>query len=94
VLPEIPSIVRSLFETQLSGQFRGEELLLIPQNGYVRDMLKKFPDWLEPVQKAATVVMGKPIRVHLGEAGAAHSGDMLFDLAESMKGMDNIIIHN
>jgi hypothetical protein len=57
-------------------------------------MLKKFPDWSEPVQKAATVVMGKPIRVRLGEAGAAHSGDMFFDLAESMKGMDNITIHN
>jgi DNA polymerase III gamma/tau subunit len=94
VLPEIPNIVRSLFETQLSGQFRGDELLLIPQNSYVRNMLKQFPGWSEPVQKAATVVMGKPIRVHLGEAGAAHSGDMLFDLAESMKGMDNIIIHN
>jgi DNA polymerase III gamma/tau subunit len=94
VLPGISSMLRSLFETQISGQFRGDELLLIPQNSYVRDMLKKFPDWSEPVQKAATVVMGKPIRVRLGEAGAAHSGDMFFDLAESMKGMDNITIHN
>jgi DNA polymerase-3 subunit gamma/tau len=94
VLPELSNPAKSFVEKNLAGYLRGDELLLIPDQTFARNMLKQFGDWMEPLKKAATLVMGRPIRVRMGETGVVQSDDKLRDLSALAAGFDNIIIHN
>jgi DNA polymerase-3 subunit gamma/tau len=94
VQPELEQWIQEFLLHQTDGYVRGNELLLVPQSTNVRDMLKKFPGWSEPLTKAASTVLGRPIRVRLGEVGAVQADDKLRDLSALAEGFDNIIIHN
>jgi DNA polymerase-3 subunit gamma/tau len=91
-LPELDPMVRP-FLSQLDGRIRGDDLTLTPLNSTIRGMVNR-PEVLELLRKKAAVVLGRPMRVHLGEPnGRGISGpDRLQALADQFGNLDNFTI--
>ena len=83
-------MIRSLFAS-VTGQIHGDELVLIPLNGFIQKSIGR-QDVLDTLRKTATVVVGRPMRVRLAEPGGAVGNDLLQKLADSVKTMDNVTI--
>ena len=88
--PEIDPMVRSFFSS-VTGQIHGDELVLIPLNGFIQKSIGR-QEVLDTLRKTATVVVGRPMRVRLAEPGGAVGNDLLQKLADSVKTMDNVTI--
>lgn len=92
VLPDVEPMVRP-FVQGMGGRFQGDTLVLSPKNQLDCDMLKKYPEFLEQVRKKAAVLLGRSIQVRMcGQNSISGGNDMLSELAESMKGFDNMIV--
>ena len=92
VLPDIDPMIRSFLAEEVSGRLVGEELRLTSGNEFVLNMIKRSPTVLDTIGKKAMVVLGRPVRVQLSEKKGGTSGDLFQELAESMKGFDNMTI--
>ena len=90
VAPEIDQIVRP-FLSQVTGKIRGDELVLTPLNSCIRGMVNR-PEVLEQIRKKAAVVLGRPMRMQLGEPGGSDGEDRLRKLADQFGNLDNFII--
>ena len=94
-IPDVDAMIRPCVENNLDGRVRGDELILTPNNPFALNMLKRDnAAALEVIRNKATVILGRPIRVKLTEPGGSVAGDRFLELAESMKGFDNITIKN
>lgn len=92
VLPDVEPMVRP-FVQGISGKFQGDTLVLSPKSQLDCDMLKKYPDFLEQVRKKAAVLLGRSVHVRMcGQSSLSPGGDMLSELAESMKGFENMTV--
>jgi hypothetical protein len=91
-LPELDPMVRP-FLSQLDGRIRGDDLTLTPLNSTIRGMVNR-PEVLELLRKKAAVVLGRPMRVHLGEPNGRGIGgpDRLQALADQFGNLDNFTI--
>ncbi len=92
VAPELDPILRP-FLTQLSGHLRGDELVLTPLNSYIRGMVNR-PELLDKIRSKASQVLGRPLRLQLGEPGGFSGEDKLRQLAEQFGNLDNINIQS
>lgn len=91
LLPEVEPLVRP-FLSQVSASVQGNELVLSPMNNYIRGMLNR-PQLLDQIRDKASVVLGRPVGVRLGEPGGLGSGqDRLRQLAQQFGSMDNVTI--
>ena len=91
LLPEVEPLVRP-FLSQVSASVHGNELVLSPMNNYIRGMLNR-PQLLDQIRDKASVVLGRPVGVRLGEPGGLGSGqDRLRQLAQQFGSMDNVTI--
>lgn len=91
LLPEVEPLVRP-FLGQVSASVQGNELVLSPMNNYIRGMLNR-PQLLDQIRDKASVVLGRPVGVRLGEPGGLGSGqDRLRQLAQQFGSMDNVTI--
>ena len=90
--PELDPILRP-FLTQLSGHLRGDELVLTPLNSYIRGMVNR-PELLDKIRSKASQVLGRPLRLQLGEPGGFSGEDKLRQLAEQFGNLDNINIQS
>ena len=91
LLPEVEPLVRP-FLGQVSARVQGNELVLSPMNNYIRGMLNR-PQLLDQIRDKASVVLGRPVGVRLGEPGGLGSDqDRLRQLAQQFGSMDNVTI--
>lgn len=91
LLPDISPWLRD-FVSRSAGQFKGDELIILPPDQIACDILKRDGNLMEQVRKKAAVVLGHSVRVRLGTGSAAPSGDMLRALGEAMRGFDNMTV--
>lgn len=92
--PDVSVEVRSFFE-RAGGTLKGDLITILPGCKLDHDMLKRDKNLLKLVRKKAMVVLGKPVRVRLGEETVGGGGDdKLLQLAASMEGFDNMIVKN
>lgn len=89
--PELEPIVRP-FLNQLTGHLRGDELVLTPLNSCIRGMVNR-PELLDKLRKSAALVLGRPVRIQLGEPDGFGGEDKLQQLADQFGKLDNITIH-
>ncbi len=92
--PDVSFEVRSFFE-RANGTIKGDTLTIIPGCKLDLDMLKRDKELIEKVRKKAMVVLGRPVRVCLGnECTGFSSNDKFQELAQTMAGFDNMIVKN
>ena len=90
VKTEVDVIVRPFLD-QVTGRFRGNELLLIPPSDTVRALLNK-PAVLDKIREKASVVAGRPMAVRFDTPGSDQREDRLRQMAEQFGKLDNIKI--
>lgn len=90
LLPEVEPLVRP-FLSQVSARVQGNELVLSPMNDYIRGMLNR-PQLLDQIRDKASVVLGRPVGLRLGEPGGVGGQDRLRQLAQQFGSMDNVTI--
>lgn len=90
LLPEVEPLVRP-FLSQVSASVQGNELVLSPMNNYIRGMLNR-PQLLDQIRDKASVVLGRPVGLRLGEPGGVGGQDRLRQLAQQFGSMDNVTI--
>lgn len=90
VLPEIDVMDRG-FVKELEGRIQGDMLTLIPPNQMVRGRLNT-PQVLERIRKTAAAVLSRPAEVRMGRPGGVSTDDPLGELADTVKGMDNVTV--
>lgn len=91
-LPDVQMEVRSFFE-RANGTVKGDVLTIVPGCPLDLQMLKRDKELLEKVRKRAMVVLGRPVRVCLGnECTGFSTDDKLSQLAAKMEGFDNMTV--